>query len=497
VWIEHGERRTQSDLPPELLAAERWFGRSWNRIGRDTGSWLCGFLDQDQRRAAASALTKENAGEQRRAQASRLAPEGCARFSRSDSVSCALAVGHVLRHAGLQAEARAGYGRLQRECPDDLRIALSWAEATFELNEFDDAIDVFRRVRADDSDPEHQAKAVLGEVEALRDLSRFDEARVALDGLQLLSNSIQQPRHRAAVRAAGELQRGGMARMDGDLAAADDAYERALRSSLSAGDARSALEARTWRTEVLLARGMYPEAVATSTTTLDYAPFANARWLSWAEFVHCEALCAAGERDAGLDGFCRVLDGFAQYGNPQGEAWTLLAEASFRRLDDPPAARRVLKQARSAIARSRTPLAYASARLLWEEAEVARAGDQLSDTHEGLQAYRSHVSRMFPHGHAWLAAHGDALEVELLRAADAADVAARAGAVETVYRSLGAEGAARRMELSRRASSTAGPAVPRRAVAREWARRGYALEVEAGRRLTQGSYAPLNVWFIP
>lgn len=497
VWIEHGKRRTPAELPPELLATERLFGRRWERLARDTGSWLYCLLNRDQRGACAQALAEDIAFKRRRTPAAHVAE---ARFAQAEAVLCALALGHVLRHAGMHAEARAGYTRLRRACPSDLRVALAWAEATFELNDFDDAIDVFRKVRAADSSTDRRARAVLGEVEALRDRSRFDEARVALEALEPLSAAIPQPSRRAAVRGAGGLQRGGITRMDGDLDAADRAYEDALRDLTSAGDVRGVLEARTWRTEILLARGCYVEALAASTATLDYAPFANARWLSWAEFVHCEALCAAGERTAGLDRFRRVLDGFARYGNPQGEIWTLVAEASFRRISDVCAARRALAEAQQVMVRLRTPLAYASARLLWEEAEVERAAGRVDHARERLREFRRHADRTFPNGHPWLTAHGDALEVEVVReegAADAGNLAARAAAAENAYRSLGAEGAARRMQASWRAVSAADPGERRTELAHEWQRRGYVLEVEADLRIAQGGYAPLNVWFVP
>jgi tetratricopeptide (TPR) repeat protein len=497
VWIEHGKRRMPVELPPELLATERLFGRSWERLARDTGSWLYGLLHRDQREACAKALAKDIAFKHGRGSTAHLAG---ARFAQVEAVLCALALGHVLRHAGLHAEARAGYTRLRRERPNDLRVALAWAEATFELNDFDDAIEVFREVRTEDSDADRQARAVLGEVEALRDRSRFDEARVVLDALGPVSSLIHQPSRRAAVRAAGGLQRGGMARMDGDLDVADSAYEDALRDATAVGDVRGALEARTWRTEILLARGFYAEALAASTATLGYAPFANARWLSWAEFVHCEALCAAGERVVGLDRFRRVLDAFSRYGNPQGEVWTLVAEASFRRIGDAIKARRALAEARRTTKRLRTPLAYASARMLWEEAEVERADGRIDAARERLNEFRRHVGRTFPSGHPWLTAHGDALEAELAREgreADTAELAARAKAVETAYRSLGAEGAARRMQVSRWALTAADPGERLAGVARDWQRLGYAPEAEASLRLTQGSYAPLNVWFVP
>lgn len=410
LWIEHGARRDTSELPPELRLAEQHFGARWTRVGRMTGDWLQARLTRPQRDAVAQALAGlVPANGSASARLSR-------RFAALDDATRGLAVSHVLRHAGMPRVARAGLARLLAEHPGDGRVALALAEATFELDELEDAIDAFRKVGGD---PALRADAVLGEVEALRNLSRYADAKASLARLGPIAAGIGDGAARARAIAAGKCQLGGILRTDGDLDAALDAYRDAELESRAAGDVRGVLESRTWRTEILLAHGRFREALDESAATLDFAPFANARWLTWARFVRGEALCAAGEVAAGLDVLRATLDEFERYGNPMGEAWTLLALGSFLRPADLAAAGEALSGAAGAVGRYKGRLVYAGARLLWEQAELARARRELDAARRGLREYRLHVVRDFPRGHPWLDAHGAALEAEL--ASDAAE----------------------------------------------------------------------------
>ena len=498
LWIEHGKRRRVSELPPELLAAERHFGPRWTRIGLITGDWLTHLLNPTQRveleRALERALAAVPHPRRIASQQQRLER----RFANLDDLSRWLAVGHVLRHAGLQRDAQLGYSRLRDTQPHDRRVALAWGQATFELNEFEQAIKAFREVANDGADPQLSAQAVLGEVEALRDISSYDAARAALNRLSPIAAVISDGAAKARIIAAGQCQLAGIARMDGELETAETAYETALAESLSAGDVRGALEARTWHAEILLARGRYRDALRTSTGTLAYAPFTNARWLTWARFVHGEAVCAAGKLADGLKVFWQALDEFARYGNPMGETWTLVAEASFRRPSDLIGAAHALEAAGEAADRYGGPLAYARARMLWEQAELARAQRDFAGSRERLHTFREHVKHSFPGGHAWLSAHGDALEAELERDCGGRNAAARAICAQSVYLQLGAGGAARRMAVSAWAANGAAvPTAREPAFARRWKRDGYALERDALNSVASGGYVPLHIWFVP
>jgi ATP/maltotriose-dependent transcriptional regulator MalT len=393
----------------------------------------------------------------------------------------------------MQGDARAGFEHLRSVPPSDHRLELAWAETIFELNDFESAILAFRDFRLNGAEPRLRSQAILGEVEALRNLSRFDEAREVLRGLDPVAEEITDAARRSEVLAAGRCQLGGLARMDGDLTVAESAYQEAEVRSLVAGDVRDALESRSWRAEILLARGRYREALAESVRTLAYAPLANKRWLTWARFVHCEALFAECQSRLGLKTCRETLEAFAGYGNPMGEAWALMVEASFIRSDDPVRAGHALDAAREAIGRYRGPMSYAESRLLWEEAELHRATGDLEAAEEGLRSYRRHVDRRFPRGHAWLDAHGEGLDAELARGRGEKRAPELARCARASYEALGAEGAARRM-LVAESSDGDGPGFR---LAAAWEEEGFALELQALRIAESRGYVPLNIWFVP
>lgn len=497
LWIEHGALQKPAELPTELRLAEQHFGRRWTRIGLKTGDWLDSLLSDSQRDQVKTALAGLHTTHKQATLQARQNQRLSRRFEALDDATRQLAISHVLRHAGLQREAQRGLTRLRRRHRSDGRVALAWAEASFELDDFAEAISAFRHVRNNGADPCVRAQAVLGEVEALRNVSRFEDARTTLDHLAQIAPAIADPAARARIIAAGKCQLGGIARMGGALDAAEAAYGDAEVASAFTGDVRGVLESRTWRTEILLARGRYRAALIDSTSTLDYAPFTNARWLTWARFVHGEALCAAGEVAEGLDVFRETLDEFARYGNPMGEAWSLMAEASFLRGSDTAGAGYALGAAGEAADRYGSPLAYARARLLWEEAELERARRDIAAARKRLRLYRDHMNRWFPRGHNWLKAHGDALEVELVRERGGRAAAALADQARDQYALLGADGAVRRMTVSAWAATAAAPVTRPPRLTRDWKRDGQLLELMALRRAQRGEYTPLQIWFVP
>lgn len=495
IWIEHGARSRDSDLPSELLAAERQFASIWTRVGAPTADWLF-----DQLATTEQAIVKRVLGGlPARRHPSRASVEAriAARFARLDGVARALAVGRVLRHAGYPDEARAGYQALRRRHSRDARVQLAWAEATFEMNEFERAIPVFRKIGNNGATPYLRAQALLGEVEALRDVSRYNQARATLRRLPGVVGLITEKGPRARTAAATACQLAGVARMDGELDVAEAAYRDAERESVVAGDARNALESRTWRTEIILARGRYTEALQESSETLEYAPLTNTRWLTWAKFVHGEALGAAGETWHALQMLKEALSEFVPYGNEMGEAWSLLTEAMFLRADDPLGAGHSVDAAEDAIRRYGSSLIYAQARLYWEQAEVARARGDLVAAARELSRYRAHIRRHFPAGHLWLGAHGEALALELMRErGNRATAAVRARRVQAAYAAIGADGAARRMALSEwLATNMTAPALP--PFLKNWEKRQYTLELAALRVFTSRGYLPIQHWFVP
>jgi tetratricopeptide (TPR) repeat protein len=493
IWIEHGRRSAAEELPPELLAAERNFGSSWTRVSASTSEWVFSQLRASERRRVCAELAKL-ALITPPSRASGMARVG-ARLAKTDRAARAIAVGRVLRHAGHPDEARLGYQRLRRKT-DDARVALAWAEATFETDQFETVLPVFRQVAANGAPPTLRARALVGEVETLRNMSRYPEARLALRKLKVLSAKIADPVQRAHALAAAACQQAGLERMDGVLRRAEADYAEAEGHALLAGDVRNALEARTWRAEIALARGHYAEALAASTATLKYAPLTTMRWLTWAKFVHGEALAANGRLAEGLAMLNEVLAEFEDYGNGMGEVWTFIAEAVLLRPEDHLGARYALEAASDAIDHYKGPLVYARTRLALERAELARAvGDYRAAARE-LSRYRASVSRRIGKRHVWLDAHGEALAAELLRDRGLKTAAAvRARQVKAAYRRLGAEGAVRRMTLSAWASASPPPTTAR--VLEDWQTKGYALELYAWSSFTRSGYLPLQHWFVP
>ncbi len=436
LWIQKAGSLVPSPELRDLIAALG--NRIILRSVADPGEWIWGQLSKAQRMRVPPPTTSAVPGEAKVPAAVR------ERFGEVDLTSRTLAICRLLGHINDFQSAGSGLGRLRRTRRASNRVIVAQAEYLAFQRRFSEATRLLDRVARDRSASrlEH-VEALLGQVSALRNSSRFAEAGPVLKRLQRAARSLPE-KQRLHYQAWAATHDAGMRRIAGDDVGALRVYSRALALMRSTGELDGQIDVLTFRSESLCRHGRYLEAETDMRSLLnDGELFARTYSHPWPHMYLGQAVGLTGRVDEAIAELGRALDLAEGAGNLQAVAWSAALLANFLTETDPAGAGVVLDRGFAARRAYGNPLRAAYARLLWERAEVARANGDLRDAGASLTAYDRWVARYEINGRRGQV-DGLALRAELARDRGTAPAARLLHEASTAYaRLLSAPGALR------------------------------------------------------
>lgn len=487
LWIQH---RSDVASAPELDELKAQLPRrTVTVLRRHTSSWIRAQLAPRLRDRASQLAELET---ERQTSVSKRTARA---FERFEPTARNLAVGRLLEHIGRQQQALAGYRTMLLSSRlRDCRVAIRVADLEEECDQYPAAIQRYRQIRRDRGNPaDLRATALLGEINALRNSSNFGRADTKIRALLAEVSALPPSRQRRLTRGWALAHLAGNLRMGGEEEESLDYYTQAERVFQKTGSIDGLISVLYYRADLYRSRGEYALALEDLSRALtDGELFSRANTMPWPAFYNGQTLCATGAIEAGLAELRRARRMFTKSPdrpNYNGEAWALLMEASYLRERNRPAAHRASVAAARAIRSYKAEMAYGTARLWWERAEMSRARGEHAAARRSLTRYRRYIER-FPGPPVYLTAHGDAIEAELARECADPDALALIEAVRQTYESLGAQSCAARMAVSAWLIE-GGP--PPRDLVRRCREKRYGLEAARLAGRDRRRYFPLHV----
>lgn len=416
LWIAYVPPGKSFVPAPELqLLAAGLGARLRIEESSDPSGWLRQHLSVSARRRVERAQQKVSSGKPELPQASRDLFASLGERERN------LGIGRLLAHIGVHDAWREGLERLRRRKagrhPD---VELALADATVSSGDRHGGARRYAALAERHADnAELVCAAMLGRAEALSNEAEYGSARKALTSLRRASRRLDSSarRHYLGWAAEREARMKGMTNDEGG-ALRDYARARRLFDSIHSIDGMIA--ARIFGADMLRSRGRYREALdMLDEAYTDSALYSRAYWKAWPRWYRGATLASMGQLGDGLaeleQGELLARSG----GNNQGIAWMAVARACFERARDLDAAKHALSESKAAIERYGRGMVLCEARVIFEEAELARARGDGAGSRRHISRLRHWTKHRLPVDAPYLWAHAAAVEAELAREASA------------------------------------------------------------------------------
>lgn len=481
TWLLH----TGSTMSPELEQARSALGDRLTIEWVDSNRWLESHLSSSRRshfRAIAMNLADQPPSLE----------EGW--FRPITLVQRNRAIAKVLEHIGAYDEAFGIYRELCEGSTEDAQLLLDFGRVTARVEGHVAAREIYESLaRRKHLSVPVRAQMYLEDADALRNTSRATGARKVLKKLQRL---LHDHRHAFDKKAFARIQgwshnaQAGIDRLEGRVASARRLYGKAQRAFSKARDIDGRIDALTWQSETAMILGDLKTAVELSDAAIgDAIAYAKTLVKAWPWYVKAEGLVLSGRLNevAKMIGLMRPV--FEVNGNAQGTFWTLILEIDLLKDHSWREAQRLLDEVW--IRLGNKPLAHVRARLLLEQADLARAAHHWSTVHSSLSKLEVQLrsGSHFSEPPRLIKVHASLVKAECARDQGFPETRELLARAQKAYEKLGAKGMAARAAV---ALALTGHGKERREKLREHCvRRGYLREVrEMGR--SGGGYYPIQ-----
>lgn len=481
TWIRH----KNSHLYPELERAQRVLGRKLKIVRTDTTAWLKRRLGTNRCRKLEQIV---------RSLASRpadISPAMRDSYRRISVLKRNRAVAKLLEHIGWYREARRIYRRLAKEAHvlgPRMLLDLGWVNGR--IAGFDGNIPRKYYVRArryPGASPVIRAQALVREADTLRNTSKPLEALERVERVEALLRKLKRDKKYWHLRGWSLNVRAGIARVERQPSAALALYRPAERALSKARDISGHINVLTWQAECALMLGQIKSALAlTEDAILDAIGYGKYPVRHWPSFVRAEALAQSGEFQEALKLIREIKGIFEALGNHQGSVWSRVLESDCLREISWRNAAALVRDARTRIGNRR--LAHAEARLLLEDAEIARARRDWDGVAHAIADLRGHLQDKvhFTSPPPLLLAHALLIEAECARQRKQVNAANLLNAARQAYRRVGARSFVMRADVALYLAGQ--PKRSRAALIRECRREGYQLEAARLEKTRPGFY---------
>jgi tetratricopeptide (TPR) repeat protein len=470
TWIRH----RGSELHPELERAQRVLGPRLRIVHTDTTAWLRRRLSADRCRDMDEIVRglPENPVEVSSAMRNSYRRIGVVRRNR--------AIAKVLEHIGWYREARHVYLQLRTQAHvagPRMLLDLGWVNGR--ITGFDG--DVPRRYyararRYPGASPAVRAQALVGEADTLRNTSKPFEALARIEKVEALLPKLKRNKRYWHLRGWSLNARAGIARIEGYPSEALVFYRAAERALSKARDISGHIETLTWQAECALLLGQNKSALAIAEdAVLDAVGYGKYLVRNWPSFVKAEALAQSGDFPQALEIIDELKRTFEAVANHQGSVWSRVLESDCLRERSWRDAAAAVRDARRRMGKRR--LAHVEARLLLEDAEIARARRDWKGVASALTNLRAQLRNKvhFTSPPALLLAHALLVEAECARQRRQANALSLLKAARQAYNSIGARAFVMRVDVALYLAGWSKRS--RAALMRESRREGYRLEL--------------------
>lgn len=363
------------------------------------------------------------------------------------------AVARILEHLGAYREALDVYRQLCKATKKDARLILDLGRVTARVEGHAAAREIYRSIaRRKDLPIQVRAQLQLDDADALRNSSRATEAKLVLEKLErLLHDNRRAFSKKALEQFQGWLQSAlaGIDRLEGQVASARQLYARAQRAFSRARDIDGRIDTLTWQSETALISGDVRHALELSDAAIcDSIAYAKSLVKAWPWYVKAEALVLSGRCDEAARMVGQMHDVFEANGNVQGIFWTLILEIDCLKNGSWRRAQKLLDEVRVRLGRK--SLAHVRARLLLEQADLARAARDWLRVERALSKLQLHLQNRshFSRRPRLIEAHASLVEAECARDRASAEAPDLLGGAYKKYERLGAKAMAARAAVA-------------------------------------------------
>lgn len=483
-WLH---RRYRPDLPPELVALSSHLGAkfSFERVPELT-PWLYSRVDP----SLVSDI--EDAVKALSPRLLRLSKPAMTSFQSLEKRPRTLAITKVLQHQGqstLAAQGLIEYAATEHDQHPDVLLQVAEVRASSDRVaarlQYEEVLKMCIR-----KDRLRSCSALLGLVDLDANNSDYETATDHLNELRTEAKRLRQPeRNRFLAWAAERSSR--LKVMTNDQAGALRDGTRAIRLFHNIHDLDGIVTASTFYADVLRSAGRYREAEATlQEVNSDAGVYLRVFWQPWTHFYTGILQCSMGQTNDGLIELTHAEDLAKSTGNIQAEVWTYVMKSCYLRALDLKEAEIALRRAEQSLMKSKSKLALAFARILFERAELARGRRDYAGTTGALKELRLWTASGVQGSAPYLLAHASAIEAELARDVGDPEAMGMLRTVRDLYRNMRAGSCVARISVSMWLLRGGDPS-PR--LVEQCRREGYGLELRQLMNPDPNSYYPLHV----